>query len=444
MFANETTADFLLSKYDRPTPRYTSFPAATHFHENVEIGDFLASLDKKKSVSIYVHIPFCHSLCHYCGCHTKIVQDQGPITSYIAILIDEIRIFHERAGNGIAVQRVHFGGGSPNYANTDLIESILQEIKKSFEVLPSCQIDMECDPRRLTAEKIADYARIGISRFSLGIQDFDPEVQKAINRVQPYEMIEERMADFRKSGVKNINFDLIVGLPKQTPYTVGETVEKVVRLQPSRLAVFPYAHVPWMKKHQLLLEKYGLPDAKTRLNMISLVGEKLKRAGYVSVGMDHFAKPEDDLFHAQNGNGVRRNFQGYTDDPSSVVLGFGLSAISQFENGYLQNTTNAVAYKKSISQGALPSCRGYILNESDKKRKKLIDDLLCRFNAPIEEVQDLVILPQRLVDLQQDGIVTIECDTLKIADKGKVFARVVASCFDPYYLEKEERHARAV
>src|SRR5690606_30513236 len=242
----------------------------------------------------------------------------------------------------------------------------------------------------------------------------------------------------------DINFDLIVGLPRQTLDTVAETADRAVQLRPSRLAVFPYAHVPWMKRHQVLLEKYGLPDAKIRLKMICLVNKKLTESGYVPVGMDHFAKPENDLVQAQNEDSVHRNFQGYTDDSSRTVLGFGLSAISQFENGYLQNTTNAMEYKSKISEGILASCRGYLMSNSDKKRKKIIDDLLCRFNASIDEVQDLVTSSQRLADLQEDEIITIGHDVLNITDKGKMFARVVASCFDPYYQPKEERHACAI
>ncbi len=443
MFSNDEIS-YLLAKYDRPVPRYTSYPAATQFHEHITAQNLVGTLSRRESVSIYIHIPFCHSLCHYCGCHTKIVHEQGPIDAYGKTLIEEIRLFSRNAEPGIKISRMHFGGGSPNYAKVELIEQILDTVEECFDVSKEMQIDMECDPRQLTHEKIARYASLGIGRYSLGIQDFDPKVQEAINRIQTFDHVQKCMNDFHAEGICDINFDLIVGLPRQTLETVSDTVDKAIVLSPSRMAVFPYAHVPWMKKHQVLLEKYGLPDARDRLEMIALVRNKLVSAGYESIGMDHFCKSSDGLAHAAKKGRLRRNFQGYTDDPSCTVLGFGLSAISQFENGYLQNTTNTIEYNKAIAEGRVPVQRGYILSEKDKKHRKIIEELLCRFHIPLEEIAGLDMNASQVKELQQDDLIRLADGVLEVTDKGKFFGRVIAACFDAYLQPKEVRHARAI
>lgn len=331
-------------------PRYTSFPTAVQFRESQDREIYinrLCSLTSNESVSLYIHIPFCHSLCHYCGCHTKIVQSYNPIASYIDTLVKEIELVGSNLKYAQPVSRIHFGGGSPNYAKTVDIKRLLDTLRRYFD-LSSAQIDMECDPRLLNDEKISDYAALGLSRISLGIQDFNPIVQKAINRIQPFEMVQNQIGALRAHNIHHINFDLIIGLPEQTTATVNETLDKVLKLQPSRVAVFPYAHVPWMKKHQKLLEKYKLPDTVLRYDMAKLTETRLKEAGYESIGIDHFALPDDSLVFASESGSMRRNFQGYTDDPARTILGFGLSSISQFKDAYIQNTTDAPLYRKTI------------------------------------------------------------------------------------------------
>jgi hypothetical protein len=278
---NKDDTNALLAKYDYPVPRYTSFPTAVQFKPAQDQDIYFKCLNKlttSEPVSLYVHIPFCHSLCHYCGCHTKIVRSYSPISSYIDTLIKEIELAGRNLKATQSVSRIHFGGGSPNYAKTEDIKRILDTLGRYVD-LSSAQIDMECDPRLLNEEKISDYAVLGLSRISLGIQDFDAGVQKAINRIQPFDMVKKQIEALHRNGIHNINFDLIIGLPEQTLVTVNETLDKVLELQPARVAVFPYAHVPWMKKHQKLLEKYEMPETSLRYEMAKLTETRLKERG---------------------------------------------------------------------------------------------------------------------------------------------------------------------
>lgn len=432
---DEDRLNTLLAKYDRPVPRYTSFPTAVQFTPSIS-RDFheeqLKNLRPDEPVSLYIHIPFCHSLCHYCGCHTKIVNTTGPIENYIHSLMHEIRLAGEKTAAKIPVRRIHFGGGSPNYPETKLLAEILDLIGKVFKCDHTTQIDMECDPRLLDREKIEAYARMGLSRVSLGIQDFDETVQTAINRIQPFELVRDCVEHLRENGITRINFDLMTGLPEQTLDSVASTVEKAISLHPSRIAVFPYAHVPWMKKHQKLLEKYTLPDAQMRFRMHDLVHKRLIGNGYKAIGIDHYALPDDPLHEAMKTGHLKRNFQGYTDDSSDTIIGFGLSAISLFKSVYVQNTTNSGVYRKSLEQDLFPIQRGCRLSPEDKTRRGLIEKLMCDFVVNEKNLKNLVVAPGTLSSLQDDQLIAIEEDQLMITDLGRPFARIVASCFDPY------------
>lgn len=436
----------LLAKYDYPVPRYTSYPTAVQFKSNASQGVYkhcLNDLNSGDPVSLYVHIPFCHSLCHYCGCHTKIVHSYSPIQQYIKSLLREIDLTGEVLKQKIPVSRLHFGGGSPNYASSGDLKRIVQRFAEYFDTT-DMQIDMECDPRLLNAQKIKDYAALGLSRVSLGIQDFNKSVQEAINRKQPFSLVEEQVSFLREAGIDNINFDLITGLPRQTIDTVRETLEHVLMLRPSRIAVFPYAHVPWIKKHQKLLEKYYLPNTHERFEMGQLVHQVLTAEGYNTIGIDHYALRKDSLSKAQENRTMRRNFQGYTDDPAQTILGFGLSAISQFENAYIQNTTDAPLYRKAIDAAAFPVARSLSLTTEDKRRRQLIERLMCDFTVNFDDFEDIEIPYADLALLEQDSIVEISEKNLYIREEGKPFVRVVASCFDPYFNKESLRHAKAI
>lgn len=436
----------LLAKYDYPVPRYTSFPTAVQFKPVQDAGTYFDCLNKltpDEPVSLYVHIPFCHNLCHYCGCHTKIVHSYSPIASYIDTLIKEIELAGKNLKTAQPVSRIHFGGGSPNYAKTQDIKRILDTLGRYFD-LSSAQIDMECDPRLLNEEKISDYAALGLSRISLGIQDFDAGVQKAINRIQPFDMVKKQIKALRRNGIHHINFDLIIGLPEQTLETVTETLDNVLELQSSRVAVFPYAHVPWMKKHQKLLEKYEMPETSLRYEMAKLTDTRLKNAGYEAIGIDHFARPDDPLACASKNGNMRRNFQGYTDDPARTILGFGLSSISQFEDAYTQNTTDAPLYRKTVDNGEVPLARVLTLTQDDQNRRKLIEELMCNFTVNFEGYKNIPVPRSSLAFLEQDGLIEIIGSRLQVTQSGKPFVRVIASHFDPYFKKEGNRHAKAV
>ena len=437
----------LITKYDVPVPRYTSFPTAVQFKPTASQSDFtkqLSALTPNQAISIYIHIPFCHSLCHYCGCHTKIVHTYSPIGKYIGTLLQEIKQAATVIGKPIPVSQIHFGGGSPNYAKTEDIAKILQALEQNFLTSPDTQIAMECDPRLLDEQKINDYAQLGISRISLGIQDFNYRVQKAINRIQPFKQVLKKIQGMRKAGITDINFDLITGLPEQSLDTVEQTLEQVLKLQPSRIAVFPYAHVPWMKKHQKLLERFGQPNTEARFAMNLLVQNVLTNADYSPIGIDHYAQKTDSLYQTQKTGNLRRNFQGYTGDTNQTVLGCGLSSISQFKNAYFQNTTDASGYTAAINAQTFPLSRSLHLTADDEIRGKLIERLMCYSEIDFNDYPSIAIPHQELSALEKDGLVSESKNRLSITERGKPFVRIVAACFDPYLKKEQRRHAKAI
>ena len=439
--------DYLIQKYDRPVPRYTSFPTAVQFTHEVSQDAYAAHLEalpKGEAVSLYVHIPFCHQLCHYCGCHTKVTNSYDAIARYVDAIIREIHRVGRSVPAGLPAGRIHFGGGTPNYAKSHDIERIITALSEYFVVSDLTEIDMECDPRLLDADKINAYSKMWMRRVSLGIQDFDPDVQEKINRVQPFELVQEKVEMLRGAGIDNINFDLITGLPGQTLGTVAKTVDLAVSLEPSRVSVFPYAHVPWMKKNQKLLEKYNMPDAKTRFVMNELVRSKLVYHGYKAIGIDHYALRGDSLLQKLGEGTLRRNFQGYTDDDASAIIGFGMSSITTLDGVYVQNTTDAPTYFNSVDEGAFPIARSCVLSQEDKVRRRLIERLMCDFEIRFADYFNIDPPIDLLFGLQNDGLVTFDAFSLKITEKGKAFARVVAACFDPYLNPDAQHHAKAV
>lgn len=440
-----------LEKYDRPAPRYTSFPPATQFSHEITQDTYkglLGSLPEDSAISLYVHIPFCHQLCHYCGCNTKVINTYEPVRSYLKFLHREIEMAGRAAKVKPPVNRLHFGGGSPNYLKEEDLKGIIDALGEHFGFNAGTDIDMECDPRFLNAEMLKPYADMGVTRISLGVQDFDRDVQDAINRVQPYELVRDRVADIRAAGIRKINFDLMTGLPRQSLETVSRTVDQAVSLDPDRLAVFPYAHVPWMKKHQKLMEKYEMPDTALRFDQGQLVHEKLLAAGYEAIGIDHYAKPDDPLMKALKERTMRRNFQGYTDDSSHTIVSFGISSISSYEGAYVQNTPDAPTYRAAIEKGAFPIMRGCVLTNDDQRRRALIEELMCYFDVNLNDYDDVAFTDPKtrpaLAVLEQDGLISLQDNRLTITPEGKTFVRIVASAFDPYFAVREGQHAKAI
>jgi oxygen-independent coproporphyrinogen-3 oxidase len=432
----------LLQKYDRPVPRYTSYPTAIHFNHDISqeyYAGLLGGLTQKQPLSLYVHIPFCHVLCHYCGCHTKVANSYGPVKSYVQTVLKEIDLVGGKLAGRMPVSHLHFGGGSPNFLKPEDLDEILQRLKQYFEFGDKTETAIETDPRLLNTDKIKALAGFGFTRISLGVQDFNPDVQEAVNRIQPFEKVQESVVNLRKVGINKINFDLMTGLPLQTLESVKHSAEQAVSLFPDRLAVFAYAHVPWMKKHQKLLEKYALPDAKLRFDMMMCVKETLEASGYHAIGIDHFAHETDSLYIASRQGTLRRNFQGYTDDQAQNIVSFGLSSISAFEGAYVQNTTDAPSYRKAIEAGEFPVMRGRILSDEDLKRRAVIEKIMCGFETDISAYPHA---QERLVALAEDHLVKIDGDCVKISPEGWPFARLAASCFDAYYEPQPPNHSQ--
>ncbi len=447
----------LIEKWDRPAPRYTSYPTAPHFEpafpqarHKAWLAALGGALPPGDAVSLYIHIPFCAKLCTYCGCHTRIVNDYSPAQTYTDALLSEIESVTQTTGHGLPVAHIHFGGGTPTFLRNDDLSAILEKLRASFSVRDDAEIAMEIDPRTIAPDRAARLAEMGVNRISFGIQDFDPQVQNAINRIQSRESVEALMTAFRDAGISGVNFDLMYGLPAQTPQTIRETIETSVALGPTRFAVFGYAHVPWFKKHQSVLERYHLPGAAERYELFRIASMELADRGFVPVGMDHFARPEDPLVAAQRTGRLRRNFQGYTTDSATTLLGFGTSSISALPQGYVQNTPDINAYQTTTIKDDLPTLRGRALSAADRLRGAKIEALMCRFETDLtglttQEQQDI---ESRLAPVIADGFARIEKNgqalLIRIPDRGRPFVRLVCMTLDAYYEDAPARHARAV
>ena len=434
----------LLQKYDRPVPRYTSYPTAVHFNQEIRQGKYkglLQSLSANMPISLYIHIPFCHILCHYCGCNTKVANTYSPVKQYVQTLLKEIELAGKELPNKMPVSHLHFGGGSPNFLESDDLKAIMELLNKYFIFDKNAEIAMETDPRLLNKEKIETLSELGFTRISLGVQDFNQTVQKAVNRVQPFDKVKASVDNLRNHGIDKINFDLMIGLPLQTLDSVRQSVKQAISLDPDRLAIFAYAHVPWMKKHQKLLEKYPMPDGNLRYDMVGCVKETLEKSGYRAIGIDHFAREYDSIYQIYKQGKLRRNFQGYTNDQASTILGFGISSISMFEDVYVQNTIDAPTYRQVVENGEFPITRGRILNQEDIKRRNIIEQIMCGYEVDISKYP---LEKKMLEELEKDEIVEIKDNHVKIADQGWAYARIAASCFDEYYQPQEGQHARAI
>ncbi len=432
-------------------PRYTSYPTAAQFNTGigpVETRCWLAGVDAKQHVSLYLHIPFCRQLCWYCGCNTTVVSRDLPIERYLDMLDRELALVAAELPGRIRVSHLHFGGGTPTIVSADAFVRLMASIRARFSLLSDAEIAVEIDPRGFDDARADALAAAGVTRVSLGIQDLDTQVQAVINRVQPVELVVETVARLRSRGMDRISMDLIYGLPLQTVETITRTVAAVARLGPDRISLFGYAHVPWMKSHQRLLEPAGLPDAASRLALSDAATAALRAAGYVAIGIDHFARAGDSLTRAATSGRMRRNFQGYTTDAAAVLIGLGASAISSFADGFAQNATRIDDWHAAISRGELATARGVRLDADDRRRGGIIAQLMCAFAADLS--QDIVADPKLAVDLDRlapliaAGLVERDGMKLSIPESARPFARVVAASFDAYLGAAASRHATAV
>ena len=438
--------------YNAQVPRYTSYPTAPHFRPLVaaDYGLWLEQLETGQGISVYVHIPFCTQMCWYCGCHTTATRKYAPVEDYVTLLTREMRGVAALLPSRTRVRHIHFGGGSPSMLSPQDFTRIMETLRDLFDIMPDAEIAIEADPRGITYDRAEAYAAAGVNRASFGIQDFAPDVQVAINRVQSYDTVAKAAERLRGFGITRLNFDLMYGLPRQTLEHVADTAEKSLSLAPERIALFGYAHVPWMKKHMRLIRDEELPDAAARLEQFALSESVLLAAGMAAVGLDHFCARGDDMLQARDAKHLARNFQGYTTDSAPVLLGFGLSSIGRLAQGFAQNHANITEYSKAVLAGELPSARGCAVSAEDALRGEIISDLMCYLSADVgdilsrhgqpEDLFDATI--EGLADMRADGLVTAAGRQLSVRPQARQIVRVVAARFDAYFGAQGGRHAQ--
>jgi oxygen-independent coproporphyrinogen-3 oxidase len=445
----------LLARYDQPGPRYTSYPTAVEFHEGFTGDDYelrLAEADRlgDAPLSVYVHLPFCEERCLFCGCHVIVTKHKEMAAPYLELLKREIAMLAERLPNRRRVAQLHLGGGTPTYYTPAQLTDLLTPLLKEFRPMPGAELALEADPRVTTNAHLDALADLGFNRISLGVQDLTPAVQEAVNRVQSLEQTAGLIEHARRRGFRGINVDLIYGLPLQTPESFERTIDSVISLGADRTAVYSFAFVPWVRGNQKKLEEDQLPDPATKIALFAIAREKFLKAGYTAIGMDHFARPDDELSRALGEGRLRRNFQGYTVIPGDDVLGLGISAIGDVRGAYVQNEKKLSTYEEMIAAGKLPVARGVARTADDAVRLKVIHELMCNFRVDTGAIErefgidfagyfatDLAALAPH----EREGMVTVTPARIEATAVGQLFVRNIAMCFDRY---QREKHAGAV
>jgi oxygen-independent coproporphyrinogen-3 oxidase len=437
----------LLKKYDTAGPRYTSYPTAPYFHSGITSKQYIKEVitrnkeNKRGSISLYFHIPFCDSMCYFCGCNMLITKSAEFVERYIDFLIREMDLILHYWGRKKSIGQMHWGGGSPNTLSPEQIERLGKAIKKRFEFDQDAEIAVEIDPRGLTFEHMQAFKNAGFNRFSMGIQDFNQKVQKAINRIQPEDITRNAFKWGRTLGYESINIDLIYGLPYQNPRNFSFTLDKVIEMNPDRIAVFNFAYIPEMIKRQRIIDPNTLPAGEVKLELLKMTIDRLTGAGYIYIGMDHFARPEDELFQALKNRTLYRNFQGYSTHAGLDLYAFGMSAISQLPNIYVQNHKTMRMYYQQLKQGVIPVMRGYILSEDDILRRNVIMNLMCHFHLSKREIEERykINFDQYFMNELNDFSMFIEDRLLQVSDNeiivnetGRVVIRNIAMIFDAF------------
>lgn len=436
-------------------PRYTSYPPANRFDTGVDAGtyrDWLRGLDPAASLSLYLHVPFCRTLCWYCGCHTTVPNADDRIDRYVSLLQAEVDLVAAELGEGRPVVNVHFGGGTPTILDPDSFLALVGRLRERFAFQSDAEVAVEVDPRGLDEARIAALAEAGVTRVSLGVQDLDPEVQRAINRIQPFGTVARAVTGLKKAGISAINADLMYGLPKQTEEHVATSARAVAMLGVDRVAVFGYAHVPWFKANQRAIDESVLPGPEARFEQAEAAAQVLDEKGYDAVGFDHFARPDDPLAVAAATGRLRRNFQGYVVEPADAIVGFGASSIGSLPQGYVQNEPHLKRWGERVTAGELPIARGVVLDDEDRLRREVIERVLCDGAVDLARLADAAGQPvelfagalDRLGDLQSDGLVALHEWTIRCTELGRRYMRNVAACFDPALDTMQGRHSRAV
>ncbi|MCB1049170.1 MAG: oxygen-independent coproporphyrinogen III oxidase [Acidobacteria bacterium] len=435
----------LIEKYNKPGPRYTSYPTAVLFKEGFSLDRAKQMIReegrRKEPLSLYVHIPFCHKLCWYCGCTMLVERNRTKMDDHVDLLVKEIELVGAEMGKGRTAGQVHFGGGTPTYLPPAQLERIVAALRDFAPFEPDVEQSVEIDPRQISDEHVTAIVRAGFNRVSLGVQDFDPIVQAAVNRIQPFELVADRISALRSAGLEKINFDLMYGLPHQNMTRFNKTLDQVMSLDPSRISLFNYAHIPWKKAHMKLIKDETLPKPHEKLEILKFAIEYLNQHGYEYVGMDHFAKPDDPLVIAMKDESMQRNFQGYSTNGGLTMIGFGMSSISTYDKVYLQNTPDLTLYEAMVREGRLPIVKGLELDADDLTRRGIINDLMCQFKLSIADIEQRVgagfdqYFPgarEQLEDMADDGLLTRMDGGYRITFLGRMLIRNVAMVFDRY------------
>lgn len=446
---------FSAAALERSVPRYTSYPTAPHFRTEMSSDDYtrwLTELSPDAPISLYLHVPFCDDLCWFCACRTQGAKRYGPVERYLQTLIMEIERVAEIIGPNHPVTQVHWGGGSPTVLSPEHIAMLAGAVNRAFPKAQAGEFAVEIDPRDMTEAKVDALAAAGLTRASIGVQDFEPAVQQAIGRLQGEELTRDVIQALRAHGISSINADLLYGLPLQTSQSLARTIERVVELAPDRLALFGYAHVPWMAKRQKMIPDESLPGSRERREQALLARRLLREAGYEAVGIDHFAKPGDSLAIAAREGRMRRNFQGYTVDGAKALLGFGASAIGALPQGYVQNDPGTATYRLRVEGGELPVKRGVALSLGDRMRRAAIEQILCSFSLDMDALGrrfgDFTVplghIVVALFESAPTGALKPWRGGFRITEAWRSHARVIAAEFDTYLETQPARHSLAV
>ncbi|MFC0179972.1 oxygen-independent coproporphyrinogen III oxidase [Thorsellia kenyensis] len=444
----------LIAKMDKAGPRYTSYPTADKFNSsyNEQTHKNTLSLLEKDATneinSLYFHIPFCKSVCFYCACNKVITMHQYRADSYVDILLKEIALVSSHFDKKIKVGQIHFGGGTPTYISDEQIAKILLEVKKYFDVTEDLECGIEIDPRTVDHKRLIYLQTLGFNRISIGVQDFDGDVQKAVHRIQPFRQVAELYLTAKKLGIPSINMDMIYGLPKQTEETFSHSLETLLDLRPDRVALYAYAHIPERFKPQRRINEEDLPSADERLKLLSMAIYELTKAGYIYIGMDHFALPDDPLAIAKKRGELQRNFQGYSTHAKSNLIAFGVSAISHINGHYAQNHKELDDYVEAVEQNKLPTLRGYSLSKDDLLRNEVIMQLMCKGKISFTEIEDKYSINfqtyfsrelLKINSLVEEELCVLNSDSLEVTTKGWFLIRAIAMQFDKYLQQKQVR-----
>lgn len=445
----------IFSKYPESVPRYTSYPTAPHFKDGLGaelMEKLLDDLTPETQLSVYAHIPFCDRLCWFCACNTKHTLKYAPVASYVSSLIEEIALVRGKLSFKPKLGHLHFGGGSPSLLTAADFTRLRDALVDAFTIDNQTEISIEIDPSDVTEDTLRGLSVLGLTRASIGVQDFDPAVQKAINRPQTFAQTRDVIEALRATGIRSLNIDALYGLPLQDLEKITHTMEKVIELRPDRIALFGYAHVPWMKKHQKMINEADLPNMLDRFAQANLAADIFQAAGYERIGIDHFALPSDPLAVAARTGTLHRNFQGYTTDRCTTLLGLGGSSIGQFEGGYIQNIVPTGQYQEAIGRGELAALKGVFLRRDDVIRGHLIERLMCDFKFSFTDLRErfgadaspYIEEAKSIALAEDDGLCRVDTDCFIVPADARPYARIVAARFDAYLAQANARYSSAV